>query len=130
MSTLPITLPGADEQPTRKSLGLWAGIVGSSALWAVQLQAIYGSVPVLCELHANWVSHAVSLVCFVGTVVCAVLSYRDWVAAGRDSPDLMEGGERGRTRFLGALGAIYSVLLAITILAQAIAAFFFEPCWA
>jgi hypothetical protein len=118
-----------NEGARARSLGLWAGVIGSAAIWAVQLQTLYVLCPWLCMKGHYSVSHLLTLIFLAGVVVCAVLSWRDYKAAGGGDADETDGGPIPRTRFLGMLGTLVSSLFFLLILAQGIAGFFIDACW-
>ncbi len=111
------------------SVVLWAGVIGAPLVWAVQFQANYALVPKVCGSRSHVVLHVVAGIGALLALAAAVLSWRDFVAAGRGSPDATDGGPIARARFLGALGAATALLFAVLIVAQGIAAFFIDPCW-
>ena len=112
-----------------RSLSLWAGVLGAPAAWGLQLQVGYALVPWVCRTHHYWVLHAVTLGFVLLAALGGWLSYRDWQAAGRGSPDETDGGATARTRFLGALGMVTCGLFALLIIAQGVASFFLDACW-
>jgi hypothetical protein len=124
----PGTLPDAGSVSGR-SAGLWGGVVGAAAVWALQLNVTYALAPHLDrESRYFWV-HVFSGVCMLLAVGLAVFSYREWRSAGGGSPDGTEGGRTARRRFLGALGFAFSLLSAMAIVAQGLSAFFLDGRW-
>lgn len=112
-----------------RSVALWAGVLGSPVVWAVQFQAGYMLVPWTCRTHDYFVLHLVTLVALLLVAVGAYLSWRDWKRVGGGSPESTDGGPIPRIRFLGALGVVVSVMFWLLILAQGISSFFFSACW-
>jgi hypothetical protein len=112
-----------------RSVALWAGVIGAPAAWAVQLEIGYALAPWTCKSQNYFVPHLVTAIFVLLALIGAALSYRDWKLAGRGSPEETDGGPIARTRFLGALGLLLSLLSAMVILAQGIASFFFNGCW-
>jgi hypothetical protein len=119
-----------NENPSHgRCAGLWAGVIGSAVIWAIQLQTIYAISPWLCRHGHYSVSHLLTLLFLVGTAVCAVLSWRDYKAVGGGDADETDGGPVPRTRFLGMLGTLVSSMFFMLIVAQGIAGFFIDACW-
>ena len=118
-----------NDEPRGRSVGLWAGVIGSAAIWGVQLETLYVLCPWLCMKGHHSVSHLLTLVFLGGVVVCAVLSWRDYKAVGGGDADESDGGPIARTRFLGMLGTLVSSMFFLLILAQGIAGFFIDACW-
>ena len=124
-----MTAPGETNIASAPSnLALWVGVLGAPALWGLQLDIGYAMPPGLCHLGSAWPEHLLSLLCIVAALVGAGLSYRQYTAVG-GSPDATDGGPLARRRFLGALGTVVGLLFAMVMIAQAIPAFFFDPCW-
>src|SRR4051794_25871189 len=123
------TAAAADVPARGRSLSLWAGVLGAPAAWGLQLQVGYALVPWVCRTHHYWVLHVVTLAFALLAAAGGYLSWRDYQAAGRGSPDETDGGPTARTRFLGALGVIVSGMFVLLILAQGVASFFLNACW-
>jgi uncharacterized membrane protein YidH (DUF202 family) len=111
-----------------RSAALWAGVLGAPAVWAVQLQTGYSLTEWVCHSERYFVLHLVTLVFVLLAAGGGALSWMDWKKAGRGSPDETDGGPVARTRFLGALGMVISVLFVLLIIAQGLASFFFHAC--
>lgn len=117
------------EDSTRgRSGALWAGVIGAPAVWGMQLQLGYALSPWSCNTKMHLALHLVSVIALVLVVIAALISHRDWKSSGGGSIDDPIGGAVGRTRFLGALGMLLSVMAGMVILAQGIASFFFDGC--
>src|SRR4051794_18432885 len=97
-----------DVKTQGRSIALWAGVLGAPAVWGLQLQIGYAIAHWVCVKDAQIVSHLVTLVALVLTAFATFLSWRDWNAAGKGSPDDTGGGPLSRTRFLGGLGMVMS----------------------
>jgi hypothetical protein len=110
------------------NLALWAGVLGAPALWGLQLNIGYALPPAMCHAGSRWPVHVLSGACIALALVAAVLSYRDYRRVG-GSPDQTDGGPLARRRFVGALGTVVCLLFIIVMIAQALSAFFFDPCW-
>ena len=119
----------ATDEPRGRSVGLWAGVFGSCAVWAVQIQTLYVLCPWLCQHGHYALSYLITVLALACVVACAALSWRDYQAVGRGSPDASDGGPVARTRFLGVLGTLVSSMFFLLILAQGIAGFFIDACW-
>ena len=115
-------------RPTH-SLALWAGVLGAPAVWGLQLQAGYAISPLLCHVGSHLLHYLLTVVCATLTVIAFLLSRREWMRAGRQSADQTDGGTVARTAFLGVLGMITSTLFTIVVIAQGLAAVFFDGCW-
>jgi hypothetical protein len=109
-------------------LALWVGVLGAPALWGLQLDIGYALPPAMCHLGSRWPTHVLSIVCIVLALVGAALSYRQYASVG-GNPDETDGGPLARRRFLSALGTVSGLLFAMVMFAQALSAFFFDPCW-
>ena len=127
--TAAATAAVADVPAHGRSLSLWAGVLGAPAAWGMQLQAGFSLVPWVCKTHHYWVLHAITLAAVLLAAAGGYVSWRDWQAAGRGSPDETDGGPTARTRFLGALGVIVSAMFVLLIIAQGVASFFLDACW-
>lgn len=113
-----------------RSLGVWAGMIGAPAIWAIQLQLGYSLAPWACESNSvHTTLHIITIICILLALLGGYLSWIEWKRAGAGSPESTAGGIVSRARFTGAMGMAVSATAAITILAQGIASFFFEGCW-
>ena len=111
-----------------RSVALWAGVIGAPVVWGIGFETAYALSPYACGNGIHLSLHFISAVTFVMALIAAYLSWRDWHAAG-GSPEETDGGTIPRIRFLGALGMFLSLVMAMLILAQGMASFFFEGCW-
>jgi hypothetical protein len=111
------------------SKGFWVGVVGSGAIWALQLQTLYSLTPMLCRHDMNVLPHVLTAIFLSGAAVCGLLSWHDYRHVGAGDSDETGGGPIARTRFLGMLGTLVSVMFFLLILAQGIASFFLNACW-
>ena len=114
----------------RGAIPLYAGLLGSPILWAVQFQLTYMLVPWVCTHRNGWLLPLIHLVFFALSVVCGVLSWREWKRVGTSMPQSEEYERVARTKFLGALGLMSVALFSLLILAQTVTSFFLDPCWA
>lgn len=130
MTTLNLTEHTQAEAREKSTAGGWWGVLGAPAIWGAQQVGIYAFNQWTCLSGTHWMLYVVSIVCLVGTVITALISWRSWKKAGGESPEETDGGPVARSRFLGFLGMVTSVLFFIVILAQGIPAFFFDSCWA
>jgi hypothetical protein len=111
-----------------KDVALWAGVLGTPAIWSVQFLLGYALAPWSCP-GRQVVLYGVTTTGLLFALVGTVLSWRQWKRAGDVAPDDDEGAPFGRRRFLGALGMLVGVMFAVLMLAQGLPAFFFDPCW-
>jgi hypothetical protein len=117
------------ESRRRISSAGWAGVLGAPAIWGAQQEAMYALTQWVC-LSGNYaVLVVITIACLIGAAVCGFVSWRTWRRSGGESPDDTDGGAIARSRFLGALGVITSVMFFLLILAQGIPTFFFDACW-
>jgi len=109
------------------SVGLWGGVIGVPALWSMQFLLGYALPTFACEKIAA-IHHVLTIIFVIASLFIAVLSWRQWKSTGGQPPDVDEGGLIGRRQFLGALGALVSLLFAVLIFAQGMPSFFFDGC--
>ena len=109
------------------SVALWGGVIGVPALWSLQFLLGYALPTFACEKIAS-IHHLLTIVFVIASLFIAGLSWRQWKGAGGQPPDIDEGGPVGRRQFLGALGALVSLMFALLILAQGMPSFFFDGC--
>src|SRR4051812_10241064 len=122
-------LPPLEPPAPHKTVSLWAGVLGSPALWGIHMQLDYALVPTLCGHGGHlWVLHVLAGVFAVLSAFTFVLCWREWHAMGASTQDDAVGGA-GRTIFLSALGMMTAALFTLVIIAQGIASFFINPCW-
>ena len=113
----------------RGAIPLYAGLLGSPLLWAIQFQLSYMLVPWVCTHRNAWLLPLVHLVFFTLSIVCGALSWREWRRVGTSLPHSEEEDVVARTKFLGALGLMSVALFSLLILAQTVTSFFLDPCW-
>src|SRR4051794_2098162 len=89
-----------DPTPPRAPMALWAGVIGSPVAWAVQFELNYLLVPWVCTSKHRWVFPVVTGVFVLLAAAGALLSWRDYISAGKGSPDATDGGPVARTRLL------------------------------
>jgi hypothetical protein len=109
------------------SIGLWGGVIGVPALWSLQFLLGYALPTFACEKIAA-IHHVLTILFVIASLFVAVLARRQWKSTGGQPPDVDEGGPMGRRQFLGALGALVSLMFALLILAQGMPSFFFDGC--
>ena len=117
-------------RPGGACIALWAAVLGAPAVWAIQMQGGYALVPEVCKKNGGYIFlHLITIVAALLALLGAFLSWRQWRATGRESPDNTDGGPVARRRFIGALGVFSGILYAMLIIAQGIASLFFDACW-
>ena len=70
----------------RGTIPLWAGVLGSPLLWAVQFQLTYMLVPWCCTHHNRWLIPLIHLVFLLITLACGVLCLGHWRELGMEMP--------------------------------------------
>jgi hypothetical protein len=141
------TSPGRRGHPSPKAgqVGIWRQLLilaGAPLAWSVQITAGFASAayacypnrnslpePVLPHLHVGLVT--LSIVAIAVSLLCAVLSWRDWHRS-RDEMEgdhhhLLEVGE-GRTRFMAICALINSVLFTLALLLTTSVLVLVAPC--
>jgi hypothetical protein len=113
----------------RISAAGWAGVLGAPAIWFLQQSSIYALTQWVCLSGKVAVLVLITVACLIGAVACGFFSWRSWKRSDDESPDETDGGPIARSRFLGALGLIVSLMFFVLIFAQGIPSFFFDPCW-
>ena len=114
---------GVERHAARQLLAFGGGPV--AVLSSMQAKAI--AVPWACAHDNMLVSHAAALLGVLITLVSAAVAYREWQRAGGGWPD-DEGGERGRSRFLGMIALLLSAVSLLVILAQWLPDLILSPC--
>jgi hypothetical protein len=114
----------------RGAIPLYTGFLGAPILWAMQFQLSYMLVPWVCTHRNAWLLPTVHLAFFLLSAITGVLSWREWRRVGATPPSSQEQETIARTKFLGAMGLMSAALFSLVILAQAVASFFLDPCWA
>src|SRR5215204_1427229 len=115
------TEPSVPLHIKRASRSLWAAIIGVPLLWALHLQVNYAIVPALCPNRRLWISHLITAVCLVLTLIGFLIAHRQWRELKEGTSDLAV------EKFLAGLGLMTSTFFFIVIAATGVAAFFFEP---
>jgi hypothetical protein len=105
----------------------WVGMFLAPAAFAAHLQINYVLVRWACLRDRDVWVHVVDLLAVALAVAGAVAAWRTWERAGRDEPG-EGGGVLPRTRFLGIVGLGFSVMIALVLVEQSIAAFFISTC--
>jgi hypothetical protein len=114
----------------RTTVPLWAGVLGSPLLWALQFQVTYMLVPWTCTHRNAWLIPLIHIVSFVISVICGVLCWLHWRRLGSTMPESQEEELIARTKFLAVLGLMTAALFSLLILAHAVPSFYLDPCWA
>jgi hypothetical protein len=106
---------------------LWAGVLAAPVAALVQLEVNYALVIWACGAGREWVLHLVSFLALALTAGGGLLSWRSWRRAGAAWED--EGaGVLARSRFMSAVGILISAFIALVVVAQWLAVFFYHPC--
>ena len=114
----------------RGTIPLWAGVLGSPLLWAVQFQLTYMLVPWCCTHHNRWLIPLIHLVFLLITLACGVLCLGHWRELGMEMPRSQEVEQLARRKFLAVLGLMSASLFSLLIIAHTVPSFFLDPCWA
>ncbi|HEV2765220.1 MAG TPA: hypothetical protein VGV38_19715 [Pyrinomonadaceae bacterium] len=106
---------------------LWAGVLAAPLAMLVELQVNYALVPWACHTNRVWPVHLTALIALALTVGGGLLSWRNFRRAGEKWED--DGaGVLPRSRLMASLGVLISALIALVVLAQWLAVFFYNPC--
>ena len=108
---------------------LWFAVLAGPLAWMLGLNAEYGLVRVACAKQNMLYLHSVSLLTLLLALAGGLVAWREWKRTGREWAG-EEPGAIPRSRVLVALGLLASALFSLTILAQWVASFFFNPCMA
>lgn len=111
----------------RQNFALWIAVLGPATIWFIQLQTTYALVPWVCSSGKLWALHFASVLFVVLASVPGLIGWREWNASARRKSERESAGG-GRRRFMALLGLMLTGLFVILIIAQAIPAFFFDPC--
>ena len=109
---------------------LWFGLLLPPALWSVHLVLAYSLVTYV-QRHPDrhWVLHVSAIPFLVGTLVAALVSWRDYTRAGRQWPASSTPFPVARVRFLAAVGLLSALLFFVAIISQTLAPFFLNAFW-
>lgn len=106
---------------------LLAGLVLGPVAVLGNMQAAYSLAPVVCERWPAATIHVIHAAMLGLAIVAGLIALRCWRTAGRDWP-LDDDGPLPRSRFLGAVGVMFSALSALVVLSQWLATFMLNPC--
>lgn len=113
----------------RQLAGLWFGVLGPPVIWAARLMTAYALVPRSCEPGGLTAMNAVTLVALAGSLLAGFVAFRSWRGAGEAADgDGTAGLLAGRTRFLGFVGMLSSLLFSAVIVAEGLANLMVDPC--
>jgi hypothetical protein len=103
------------------------GVLLAPAAVLAGLQLAYQYVPHDCRAHSTALGHLIHggalLLCLAG----AFIAWSEWQRHGGEWPE-EEAGPMGRSRLLGAVGVLISLLSALVVVAQWLPTFFLSPC--
>jgi len=132
----PKVLPSGDGRPkdapekfeSRRGIFLlWFGVLGGPVLWFTHQQIELVLVPWICGHAQTWMLHAVTVVCLAGVFAAGMVAAKNRREnAPMDAPEVP--ASRSRSRFMGSLGVLSSVLFALAIIAQEIPNLLLDPC--
>jgi hypothetical protein len=105
---------------------LAAVILGPVAVLA-NMQAAYSLAPVVCERWPAVTIHVVHGAMLILAISAGLIAMHCWRVAGRDWP-IDEDGPLSRSRFIGAVGVMFSALSSLVLVSQWIATFMLHPC--
>jgi hypothetical protein len=107
---------------------LWMAVLGSPVAWLTAFLINFALVPWTCAGHRGTGPLHVVFACALLLALASAWGARQfWRQAGRGWPG-EDAGTLARTRFLGALGVLLSLLSALVIAAQWIINFILGPC--
>ena len=105
----------------------WIGFFLAPAAFFAHLQIRYVLVPWACATNGQLWIHVVDVLALALALLGAFAAWHTWQRAGRDDPS-EAGGAVPRTRLLGVTGLGMSLMLALVLLGQWAATFFFSAC--
>jgi hypothetical protein len=108
---------------------LWLGVLLAPIVWLIQFQLRYSLVEPLCHRGIRFPLYIISAVFFILIIMGGLLSWRNWVLAGKRLPSDKQSDPRERNLFLALLGILTSALFALLLIAQTIASIMIDPCW-
>lgn len=108
-------------------LALWTGVLLAPLAVMGNIQAGYSLAPLVCESWPRSMAHLVTAMMLLLAVAAGLLARRNWMSSGRDWP-ADSGTPVERSRFLGALGVLFSALCVLLILAQWLGIVMLRPC--
>ena len=108
-------------------LALWTGVLLAALAVMGIIEAGYALAPLVCQDWPRSMSHLVTGLMLLLAVASGLLANRNWSAGGRVWP-VDSGTPLERSRFLGALGVLFSALCILLILAQWLAVVMLHPC--
>ena len=91
------------------------------------LQLSYQYVPHDCRAHSAILGHLIHGGTLVLCLAGAFIAWSEWQRYGCEWPE-EEGGPIGRSRLLGSVGVLISLLCALVVAAQWMPVFFLSPC--
>ena len=103
---------------TKNGLALWTGVLAGPIAWLIQFQARYSLVQWICSSGQAWTSHFVWIGFLLISMGGGLLSWRNWVRAGREWPSDLASAPRGAELFLSVLGMMSSAMFSLVIIAQ------------
>lgn len=119
---------GPREMPPVGNAPLWAGVLAGPVAFLLLLTVNYVYVEWACARSRWWPMHVAAALALAVTVLALLLSWRNWVAAGRVWPTDDEPGSASRARFLAALGVLTSGGFVLVMIAQWIPVMILGPC--
>lgn len=132
----PKVLPSGDGRPrgapekfeTRRGIALlWFGVLGGPVLWFTHQQVELVLVPWVCGHAQTWILHAVTAACLAGVFAAGAVAWKNRTEnAPLDAPEVP--ASRSRSRFMGTVGLMASVLFALVIIAQEVPNLLLDPC--
>ena len=108
-------------------LALWTGVLLAPLAVMGNIEAGYSLAPLVCESWPRSMAHLVTAMMLLLAIASGLLARRNWLRSGRDWP-VDSGTPVERSRFLGAVGVLFSALCVLLILAQWLAVVMLRPC--
>jgi hypothetical protein len=111
----------------RRIVAQVAGVVVPPLAVLAGMEVSYGLVGPACASGGSVALHLTRIVTLLIVLGAGGLAWREWRRVGVERPG--DGGSVGaRTRFLSWVGVFASVLFALVVVAQWLAAFILTPC--
>jgi len=123
-----VTVEDYKTRGTKNGLALWTGVLAGPTAWLIQFQTRYSLVEWICSSRQTWASHLVWIGFLLLSLGGGLLSWRNWVRAGREWPSDLVSAPRGTESLLSVLGMMTSAMFSLVIIAQAIPTFMINPC--
>lgn len=97
---------------------LWFGLAGGTIAWGVHVSGMAALTPYICHSGQSWWYHVLSAGLLLPTALAFFWSYGHWRV----------NGTKDGVGFLGGLGALLNVTMALAIVAEWVPVFLLDAC--